>query len=167
MSILFQTLDVHLRESYGRQSTEFSLQPKQERRSEPPDRRSKLTILVKPDRMSSLRLETGEVFEELQGSLELQPSDEPRPIASADKLLNQIGYIQYLNEGEDGARYKLWALIPRSQFTDLVTAMHYGQMPLFITVDIEGLQFGGVWKWDNKANSLLPMISIEFSMKLR
>jgi len=98
----------------------------------------------------------------MEGSLELVPSDELRPIASANKNLNQIGYIQYFEGDDSDGVYVMYALIPRLQFNDLVKAMHNGQVPLFITVDIEGFNWRAELEWDNKANSFLPMVSIKF-----
>ncbi len=108
----------------------------------------------------------------MKGSITLKPSDDPRPIASGDKSLNQIGFIEYFEGHSDDVygtikpQYSIWALVPRSQFNDLVTALRGGRVPASIWIDIEGLTLPTEFsmQWDNKAKKRLPMASIQFSI---
>ena len=122
-TLIFHMLDVYLHQGYGRESSEWLLLEgtDKKRPTKPPERTSSLNIRVAPDPDTIVRLTTGEDFKHMKGNLTLVPGDDERPIANDDKSLNQIGYIRYEEEYEDGAfhivpNYLLWALIPRAQF---------------------------------------------------
>lgn len=173
-ALIFHTLDVYLNESYGRESSEWPLLEGTDKKKPtvPPERDTSLTVRLAPDPETRVKLTTGEDFRTMKGTLTLKPSDELLPIASADKALNQIGYIKYEQEYSDGSfhiepNYQLWALIPRSQFDYLSSIFREARMPISMFVEIEGMTHPDEFslKWDTKGKQSLPMASIKFSVR--
>lgn len=167
-TLMFQGLSAYRHEDYGRSSTELQrlFQPDVDIPLDDPDRHTSLRIHVVADKETRVTLATGESLKEMKGSLTLQPSDEPRPIASADKTRKQIGYIQCLEAGDVDAQYDMHALIPRKQFEEIASALRHGQISLTIFADIEGFERSGEFDqtWDNKTKTYLPMVSVRFAI---
>jgi hypothetical protein len=174
MSVLiFHTLDAYLHEEYGRLSTEtIDLLAGKVTPTAAPDRSSMIRINVTPDLETRVSLSTGENLRKLEGSLVLKPSDEARPIASEDKAKNQIGYISYGEEHQSDSHhikphYVLWALIPRAQFDYVGRVLRDSRMPMSIFINIEGFSHPDEFSlaWDTKTKAMLPMVSINFSIR--
>lgn len=104
------------------------------------------------------------------------PLEKHQPREADKERRKTIGCMYYVPAFRDEfaslpASYDLRVLVPKGKFDELLAAARLGRLPSAISIEVEGMDYGGApdgshKKWNNKAFPQLDIVSFSFSLPL-
>lgn len=130
-----------------------------------------LSFGVRLAQRESIKLASGEKFEDLDGRVTVLPDTEAP--GEDQKGFGTLHHFAACDDDFDPfpPSFIVQTVLPKHQFNELLSAAKLGRVPSVISVDIEGMEYdwqpdGSGKKWDNKTSPKLDVKSVRFNVPL-